>query len=182
MIRSCPSSMNACRGWRVGSKSRSSAPFMTTVIFSGATPRATASARSGSWTVSSSSAIAEEPRATPRTIGRRSPPEIPAKRSSKKAGISSCRSSRSGTPASFRGPTAKTRKSGRVATCTKRYRRRRCSAVSRAATWPAKARYSARCPANPLNWRRTGSRMTRKAPSTSTGSCPASRRANTSTA
>ena len=104
--RSVPSAMKARRGCREGSNSRGSAEFMTTVILSGGTPRAIESSRSGSWTVMSSSATAAEARATPVTRGMRGRSTGARKRSRKNSGMSSWRSSRSGTPPSFSGRAA----------------------------------------------------------------------------
>ncbi len=118
--RSSPSSMNSRRGWRAGSKRRVSAEFMTTWIFSGGTPRAIDSWRSGSWTVISSVEAAAAARAEPVTSGMSGRSRGWANRSRKNSGMSSCRSSSSGTPVSLMGKAEKARKSGTVATCDQR--------------------------------------------------------------
>src|SRR3989304_722532 len=83
----------------------------------------------------------------------------------KNSGIASWRSSRTGTPASFSGRAAKTRKSGRVCTWTAAYRRRRCSRVAAHAARKRKARDSPREVRSPAPWCRcTSSRSTRTPP------------------
>jgi hypothetical protein len=119
MRRTVPSAMNGRRSCRVGSKRRPSALFITTLIRAGSTPRAIESMRSGSWTVMISSAIRAETRVAAVTSGRSGRSHGLANRSRKNSGMSSCRSSRSGTPPSFCGSAPKARKSGTVATCTR---------------------------------------------------------------
>ena len=76
---------------------------MTTPILSGGTPRAIDSWRSGSWTVISSSATAAEARVTPETSGISGRRRGARNRSRKNSGMSSWRSSSSGTPAELLG-------------------------------------------------------------------------------
>ena len=72
MSRSLPSAMNGRRGCRPASNSRSSAPSMTTEIRDADMPRASASWRSGSWTVIVSSATAALARVATDTMGKSS--------------------------------------------------------------------------------------------------------------
>ena len=130
--RSSPSAMKARRWWRAGSKRRPSALFMTTWIFSGGTPRAIDSWRSGSWTVISSSAT--DGGRLRRGGDQRAAAVAGAARRSGRGRTPACpRAGRAGAARrpSFSGMRREARKSGTVATCTRPYRRRRCSRARR---------------------------------------------------